>query len=57
MAVAFAALSISCTWQERMEEGLALGINQIRSESGLAPLDQRPATDGDSPDAGAGHGK
>jgi uncharacterized protein YkwD len=36
--VALAALSLSCTWQERMEQDLAFGINQIRAEHGLGPL-------------------
>jgi uncharacterized protein YkwD len=40
--VAVAALSLSCTWQEQMEQGLALGINQLRAERGLPPLVRDP---------------
>jgi len=40
--VALAALSLSCTWQERMEQGLALGINELRAERGLPPLTSDP---------------
>jgi uncharacterized protein YkwD len=38
----FAALSLSCIWQERMEQSLALGINQLRAERGLPPLTNDP---------------
>lgn len=41
-AVAMAAVSLSCTWQERMEQDLAFGINQIRAEHGLPPLIRDP---------------
>jgi len=37
-----AAVSLSCTWQERMEQDLAFGINQIRAEHGLPPLIRDP---------------
>jgi uncharacterized protein YkwD len=40
--IAFAGLSLSCTWQQRMEESLALGINQLRAERGLPPLTNDP---------------
>ena len=42
LVVGLAALSFSCTWQEQMEQGLALGINQLRSERGLPPLVHDP---------------
>ena len=40
--VAVAALSLSCTWQERMQQDLAFGVNQIRAEHGLGPLTVDP---------------
>ncbi|MCJ7490876.1 MAG: CAP domain-containing protein [Dehalococcoidia bacterium] len=40
--VAVAALSLSCTWQEQMEQGLAVGVNQLRAERGLPPLVRDP---------------
>ncbi len=42
VVVGLAALSFSCTWQEQTEQGLALGINQLRSERGLPPLVRDP---------------
>jgi uncharacterized protein YkwD len=39
---ALAALSLSCTWQEQMEQDLAFGINQIRAERGLPTLSRDP---------------
>ena len=36
--VAVAALSLSCMWQQQMQEELASGVNQIRAEYGLGPL-------------------
>jgi len=40
--IAIAGLSLSCTWQEQMEQTLALGINQIRADVGLPPLTNDP---------------
>ncbi len=37
-----AALSISCTVQQQMEQTLALGINQMRTDAGLPPLTVDP---------------
>jgi len=42
VVVGLAALSFSCTWQEQMEQGLAMGVNQLRSERGLPPLVRDP---------------
>jgi uncharacterized protein YkwD len=36
--IALAALSLSCMWQQRMQEDLATGVNQIRAEHGLGTL-------------------